>query len=272
MVNKATLDLIASKLVKIITWSIVLFLAIPIFLVLSMAFDPREYIAYFPPTGFTLHWFRVFLDDYLFREGLKSSIRIGIFVTGVALAVGVPCAFGLTRGEFRGKEIINTIILSPIIVPGVVTGSALVTVFYSVLHIYNSTFNLVVGHTIITIPYVVRTVSASLIGFDRSLEEAAQSLGANEVQTLTQVTLPVIKPGIFAAIVFAFATSWGDVAVAAFLSGPRSFTFPVAMMGFLRYNFNNTVAAASCFLAIVTVIIVVLVEKTVGLEKFTGLW
>ena len=166
----------------------------------------------------------------------------------------------------------NTLILSPIVVPGIATGTALIILFYSYLHLYVALPGLIIGHTIITIPYVVRTVTASLVGFDRTVEEAARNLGANELQTMVRVTMPIIKPGIVAGAIFSFSTSLADISVAAFLTDPNTFTFPVAMMGYLRYNFDNTIAAASLFLVLITVVVVVLTEKTVGVDRFIGLW
>jgi len=237
-----------------------------------MAFDPRLYVAWFPPVGFTWHWFDVFVHDRSFMEGLRTSLLVCTIVTGTSLAIGIPCAFALTRHTFRGKELLNTLVLSPIVVPGIVTGVALVIVFYSYWHLYAALPALIIGHTIITIPYVVRTVSASLVGFDPSLEEAARNLGANELQTLAKVTMPIIKPGIIAGAIFSFSTSLADTSVAVFMTDPNTFTFPVAMMGYMRYNFDNTIAAASLFLVLITTVVVLLTENRVGLDKFIGLW
>jgi putative spermidine/putrescine transport system permease protein len=237
-----------------------------------MAFDPRRYVSWFPPTGFTLYWFDVFVHDSFFVIGLRSSMIISAVVTAGSLAIAIPCSFALARYDFRGKESLNTLILSPIIVPGIVTGTSLLILFYSYLHVYAAMPGLIVGQTILAIPYVVRTVTASMIGFDRSVEEAARNLGADELQTLTEVTIPIIKPGIVAGAIFAFSTSWADLSVAAFLTDTSTFTFPVAMMDYMRYNFDNTIAAASLFLVIVTALIVIVTEKTVGLDKFIGLW
>jgi putative spermidine/putrescine transport system permease protein len=258
--------------IAILNLSILLFLFLPLVFVLAMAFDPRRYVAWFPPVGFTLHWFDVFLHDSDFEIGLRSSIIISTAVTVASLLIAIPCAFALARHDFRGKEFLNTLILSPIIIPGIVTGTALLVLFYSYLHIYAAMPGLIVGQTILGIPYVVRTVTASMVGFDRSLEEAAKNLGADEMQTITKVTIPIIKPGIVAGAIFAFSTSWADLSVAAFLTDTNTFTFPVAMMNYMRYNFDNTLAAASLFLVIVTALIVLVTEKTVGLDKFIGLW
>jgi len=269
---KKPADLMGKIVYKFLILGTFLFLFVPILFALSMAFDTRKIMAFFPPKGFTLDWFRVFLDYTPFIEGLKNSLLIASIVTVVSLFVGVLCSLALVRSDFRGKGFFNTLILSPIVVPGVITGAALLNMLYGNLRQFNALPNIIIGHTILAMPYVVRTVSASLVGFNRTLEEAAQSLGADEITTFFKVTLPIIKPGIVAGAVFAFSISWGDVNLAAFLTDAYTTTFPVALMGYMRYYSNPAVAAASAFLMGITSILMIVIEKTIGFEKFVGLW
>lgn len=269
---KKIIDLIGKVVTEMLTWGTFLFLLLPILFALSMAFDTRKILAFFPPRGFTLDWFVVFLNYPPFIEGLKNSLVIASLVTVVSLTIGILCSLALVRYDFKGKGFLNTLILSPIVVPGVITGAALLNILYSYLRLYAALPNLIIGHTILTMPYVVRTVSASLVGFNRTLEEAAQILGADEVKTFFKITLPIIKPGIVAGAIFAFSVSWGDVNLAAFLTDAYTTTFPVALMGYMRYYSNPAIAAASAFLMGVTVVLMIIVERTVGFEKFVGLW
>ncbi len=266
------IDRISKMLVTVVFWFTLVFLIFPILAAISMSIDPRGYAAYFPPTGFSLRWFDFFIKYRYYQVGLKNSLILAIITTIVSLAIGIPCSFALVRYNFKGKMIMSSLALSPIIIPGVITGTALVTMMYHHLRFFNAFANLIIGHCIVTIPYVLRTVTASLIGFDRSLEEAAQNLGANQIQTLARITLPIIKPGIIAAAVFVFAVSWGNVAVSAFLTDPFTNTFPIALLGYLRYNFDPSIAAASAFLMGVTLIFVIIIEKTMGIDKFVGIW
>ncbi|MEM2101883.1 MAG: ABC transporter permease [Candidatus Bathyarchaeia archaeon] len=270
--SKKTMDSAGKVITFSLTWGTFLFLFLPIMFVLSMAFDPRKILAFFPPRGFTLDWFVVFLNYAPFIEGLKNSLLLASLVTVVSLTIGVTCSLAIVRYNFKGKEFLNTLILSPIIVPGVVTGAALLNMLYGYLRLYNALPNLIIGHTILTMPYVVRTVSASLVGFNRTLEEAAQILGADELTTFFKITLPIIKPGIVAGAVFAFSISWGEINLAAFLADPFTTTFPVAFMGYMRYYSNPAIAAASAFLMGVTAVFMIIIERTVGFERFVGLW
>jgi len=271
-VNKKFIDSVGMVLKDILVWGTFLFLLLPIAFALSMAFDTRRIMAFFPPRGFTLEWFVVFLDYAPFIEGLKNSLIIASLVTLTSLAVGILCSFAIVRFDFKGKNFLNTLILSPIVIPGVITGAALLNMLYGYLRLYNALPNLIIGHTILTMPYVVRTVSASLVGFNRTLEEAAQSLGANELTTFFRITLPIIKPGIVAGAIFAFSVSWGDVNLAAFLTDTYTTTFPVALMGYMRYYSNPAIAAASALLMAITAALMLVIERTVGFERFVGLW
>lgn len=271
-ITKKTIDSVGSVITFLLTWGTFLFLFLPIIFVLSMAFDPRKILAFFPPRGFTLNWFSVFLNYSPFIEGLRNSLLLASLVTILSVGIGILCSLAIVRHEFRGKEFLNTLILSPIVVPGVVTGAALLNMLYAYLHLYNALPNLIIGHAILTMPYVVRTVSASLVGFNRTLEEAAQILGADELRTFFSVTLPIIRPGVVAGAVFAFSISWGDINIAAFLADPFTTTFPVALMGYMRYYSNPAIAAASAFLMGVTAVFMIIIERTVGFEKFVGLW
>jgi putative spermidine/putrescine transport system permease protein len=270
--TKRILDSIGKAIRILLTWGTFLFLFLPMIFVLSMAFDTRKFMAFFPPRGFTLDWFVVFLNYSPFVEGLKNSLILAVLVTIVSLLVGVLCSLALVRYNFKGKGFINTLVLSPLVIPGVVTGAALLNMLYGYLHLYTALPNLIIGHAILTMPFVVRTVSASLVGFNQTLEEAAQVLGADEITTFFKVTLPIIKPGIVAGAIFAFSISWGDVNLAAFLTDPYTTTFPVSLMGYMRYYSNPAIAAASALLMAVTALLMVIVEKTVGFEKFVGLW
>jgi len=268
---KKIIDLVGKVVTEMLIWGTFLFLLLPILFALSMAFDTRKFLAFFPPRGFTLDWFVVFLNYPPFIEGLKNSLVIASLVTVVSLTIGILCSLALVRYDFKGKGFLNTLVLSPIVVPGVITGAALLNMLYGYLRLYTALPNLIIGYTILTMPYVVRTVSASLVGFNRTLEEAAQILGADEIKTFFKITLPIIKPGIVAGAIFAFSVSWGDVNLAAFLTDAHTTTFPVALMGYMRYYSNPAIAAASVFLMGVTAVLIIIIERTVGFEKFVGL-
>lgn len=269
LVNKRLLDYACKYLVTIAKGLILIFLLIPIVVATIYSFDPRDFFGSLPPPSLSLRWYIHIITDKFWMESLRFSFILGLCAAIISLGMGVPAAIFLVRYEFKGKEVLKTIFLAPLVIPGVVIGVSLLTIF-SVLGMRNSFVNLLIAHAIITLPYVVRTVLGSLIGFDRSLEEAAMNLGANEIQTFLKITLPIIKPGVIASIVFAFFISFDDVAVSSFLVTAKTTTFSVAIFSYMRSMFNPSVAAASGLTMILAFTFMLMVEKFMGLDRFVG--
>jgi len=267
--SKRLLDQISEGSVALTRVSTYAFLWLPLIMVVITSFDSRDFL-YFPPAGFSLKWYVSFLNYPTFMEGFRNSIILTSCTISVGLAIGIPSSLAIVRHQFRGKELLNTLILSPLIIPGVVIGSSLLYFFVSI-GLIQSFPKLVIAHVIITFPYVLRTCSACLIGMDRSIEEAAMNLGANEYQTFMKITLPLMKPGVIAGAVFAFIVSFDDVATTAFLTDAYTYTFPIALVGYMRQFFDPLIAAASAFLILLTVVMLLVIEKAMGIHKFIGL-
>ena len=182
--------------------------------------------------------------------GFLLSLQLGVIATLIGLAVGVPAALCLARRRFPGREALNSLLLLPLMVPGVVLGTALYvfhveTEIATGLPILGSLAGLIAGHVLIVIPWTVRLVTASLAGFDRAIEEAAQSLGADRWTTFRRVTLPAIVPGVVAAALFGFVTSFGNLEMSLFLVGPGRTTLPIAILQYLEWKIDPTIAAVS---------------------------
>ena len=166
------------------------------------------------------------------------------------LVVGVPASLVLARWRFVGREALNTLLLLPLVVPGIVAGTA-IYVFQIEVEIatgwplLGSLAGLVLAHIMITIPWTVRLLTASLSGFDRSLEEAAMNLGATQLQAFLRITLPVIKPGVVAAALFGFIISFGNLEMTLFLVAPGQTTLPIAILQYLEWRIDPTIAAVS---------------------------
>ena len=225
------------------------FILLPLIFVVWLAFFRNEIVS-FPPEGYTLRWFAAIFDQNKFVDGFVVSIEIGIVATLLGLALGVPAALSLVRRRFSGREAIATLLLMPLIVPGVVLGTS-IYVFHieaeiaTGLPILGSVGGLIAGHTLIVIPWCVRLVSASLAGMDRSTEEAAQNLGATPIVTFFRVTLPAIRPGVVAAAMFGFVMSFGNLEMSLFLVGPGRTTLPIAILQYLEWKLDPTIAAVS---------------------------
>jgi putative spermidine/putrescine transport system permease protein len=205
----------------------------PLVFVTWLAFFRQE-IPSFPPEGYSLRWFQAIADNDRFVQGFLLSLQIAVTATGIGLCLGLPAALCLSRFHFKGREALSNLLLLPLVVPGIVLGIALYVFHVEVeiatgLPILGSLTGLIVGHVLIVIPWIVRLVTASLAGLDRSIEEAAQSLGADRLTTFRRVTLPAIRPGVVAATFFGFVTSFGNLEMSLFLVGPGRTTLPFDM-------------------------------------------
>jgi putative spermidine/putrescine transport system permease protein len=217
--------------------------------VIWLAFFRNEIVS-FPPEGYTLRWFAAIFDQGKFVDGFVLSTQVGVVATAIGLALGVPAALALARRRFTGRETISTLLLLPLIVPGVVLGTS-IYVFHieaeiaTGLPIIGSLAGLIAAHALIVIPWCVRLVTASLAGMDRATEEAAQNLGATPLVTFFRITLPAIRPGIVAAATFGFVTSFGNLEMSLFLVGPGRTTLPIAILQYLEWKLDPTIAAVS---------------------------
>ncbi|MGF1611990.1 MAG: ABC transporter permease [Kiloniellales bacterium] len=225
------------------------FILLPLVSVTWLSFYRQE-IPAFPPDGYSLRWYGAIAGNARFVDGLLLSLQLGVIATAIGLALGVPAALCLARYRFPGREALNNLLLLPLVVPGVVLGTALYvfhveTEIATGLPILGSLLGLVSGHVLITIPWIVRLVLASLAGFDRTLEEAAQNLGADRWTSFRRITLPSILPGVVAAAMFGFVTSFGNLEMSLFLVGPGRTTLPIAILQYLEWKIDPSIAAVS---------------------------
>lgn len=248
---------------------IVCFLLTPIVVTAIMAFDSRPYLGPLPPPSLSLRWFDKFFSDSYFLRGLATSLKVAAIAVTVSVCVGVTTAIAVDRARFRGKEALISFFLSPLIVPPVVTGFALL-LFLSELGIVSGFTRLVCGHIIITAPYAIRSTLAGLAGIDKSLTEAALSLGATERHAFWDVTFPLARTGIVSGAIFAFAVSMDDVAVSIMLTDANTYTLPVALISSMRANFDLSIASASVLLMLLTLALIFILEKAVGLNRVIG--
>lgn len=228
-----------------------LYILTPLIFVTWLSFFNQE-IPSFPPEGYSLRWYRAIAGNERFANGFLLSLQLGVIATAIGLALGVPAALCVSRFRFPGREGLNSILLLPLMVPGVVLGMALYVFHVEAeialegrVPILGSLGGLVAGHVLVVIPWTVRLVTASLAGFDRTIEEAAQSLGADRWTTFRRVTLPSILPGVVAAALFGFVSSFGNLEMSLFLVGPGRTTLPIAILQYLEWKIDPTIAAVS---------------------------
>ena len=247
------------------------FILLPLIFVTWLAFFEQA-IPSFPPRGYSLKWFASIGENPRFVDGFWLSLRVAIAGMLIGLALGVPAALCLARYRFPGREPLGNLLLLPLVVPGIVLGTSLY-VFHveatirTELPILGSMAGLMAGHILIVVPWTVRLVSASLAGFDRSLEEAAQSLGARPLTTFFRVTLPTIRPGIVAAALFGFVVSFGNLEMSMFLVGPGRTTLPITILQYLEYRIDPTIAAVSVLQIILIGAAMAITDRFVKLSR-----
>lgn len=247
----------------------VIFLLAPLGMAALMSLDSRTFLGPFPPPGLSLEWYGKFFSNNFYLRGLKTSVMLAVAASCISTVCGVAAAIVLDRYRFPGKNVLLAFFLSPLMVPGVVIGFSLL-LFFALIGVFDGFTRLLAGHVIITLPYTIRTTLAGLVGINRSLTEAALSLGANERQAFWDITFPLGKTGMVAGAVFAFAFSMDDVAASIFLVDPTSVTLPVAMVSMMRTKFDLSIAAGAVMLVALTVCLIVLLDRMVGLNRVVG--
>jgi putative spermidine/putrescine transport system permease protein len=241
------------------------FLLTPVLFIVLYAFHDGTYFQ-LPLKGFSFRWFASFFGNSRFRDALATSFGIGAIVTPLSLAASIPTAWALVRGTFRGREALNLLIMSPLIVPGVVTGLAFL-IFMTALGIGPGFIALVVGLTCFTLPFSVRSLVANMHGLDPTLEDAARNLGASEFSVFWHVVLPQLRPGLLAGGIFVFVEAIDNFSITAFLTTMSITTLSVESYGYIRDFDDPTVAAMAAVLIGLTTLIVIVMSRLVGLEK-----
>ncbi|MEN3379465.1 MAG: putative spermidine/putrescine transport system permease protein [Hyphomicrobiales bacterium] len=247
------------------------FILLPLLLVTWLAFFRQE-IPSFPPEGYSLQWFGAVLNNKSFVGGFILSAQVGVAATLIGLALAVPASLAIARRRFRGRAVVSALMLMPLIVPGVVLGTSIYvfqieTEIATGLPLLGSTSGLVAAHALIVIPWAARLVSASLAGFDPAIEEAAKNLGAGPWTTFRRVTLPSIRPGIVAGALFGFVTSFGNLEMSLFLVGAGRTTLPIAILQYLEWKIDPTVAAVSVMQIVLIGTAMMLTDRYVKISR-----
>lgn len=249
-----------------------LFLLGPIVFVMIASFDygNRAYVV-FPPDTFTLDSYRHIPGRYW--SALWVSVIVACTCSFVACLIGVPAALGVVRGKFHGKGMLLALFRAPLQIPGVVSGVAFLQAYYAIgsltgWYANGSFVGFVLAHIFAATPYVIGTLVSVLQRFDGALEEAALTLGASRWATFCQVTLPVLRPALFAGGLYAFMISFCEVPMSVFLAGSSYVTFPVEVFNTMQVDFEPTLLAVSTLVTLASLAVVLLVQYAVGLGSF----
>ncbi|NGM86127.1 ABC transporter permease [Parapusillimonas sp. SGNA-6] len=243
---------------------IYLFLIAPLLIIILVSFGSSA-VFEFPPPSFTLHWYKEFFNSSPMTSALFSvSLPVALLTAGCSLIIGVPMGIVLSRMRFAGRNAMNGLVSVPLIVPQILLGVALL-LLSMLAGVRASIGTLVLAHVVITLPYVVNTVAASLHGIQPSLEEAAMNLGTSRVGAFMRVTLPLIKGALLSSAIFAFIISLSDINLSLFLNGPGAVTIPVYIFSSIMFQADPTIAAAAAVQILLVAVLLVMVGRTAGL-------
>ncbi len=236
----------AHRIVVILVYA---FMLCPLFFVIWLSFF-QDAILTFPPSGYTWRWYVNAWQNTAFLDGLIISLQVAGLSAVISVILGVVAALGLVRYRFRGAGAVNTLLLSPLLIPGIIIGVAIYLFYIQAentldVDIVGTYGGLLLAHICLTIPWTVRLVTANLMGVDPAIEEAARNLGASAPKALVLVVLPLLRPAIVAAALFSFIISFENLELSLSLVGPGSTTLPIAIMQYLEFNLDPTLAAVS---------------------------
>ncbi|MEM8728651.1 MAG: ABC transporter permease [Pseudomonadota bacterium] len=252
-----------SPILVAFTALVYLFLLGPLVIVIGASISDTTFLT-FPPQGISLRWFEKIFEMSAFRRTMVTSFQIALASTTIALIIGIPAAYALNRYRISLPGWLSTLFVLPVLVPEIVLGFSILRSIQvgAGVPVLSA---LLIGHTLIVLPYCVRVISASLASFDFSIEEAAISLGSHPIKTFFTIVLPNVQSGVIAAFILAFITSINDVSVALFLTGPGISTLPIQILAHVEQFFDPVVASVSVLLMFLTVGVMIIVERTLGL-------
>lgn len=243
---------------RVIAALVFIFLVAPNLVIIPLSFNAEPYFSY-PMPGLSLRWYEELFHSARWHSAFANSFIIGIPATLLATALGTVAALGLSRKDFPFKGLIMGILISPMVVPIVITAVGMYF-FYARIGLTNSYIGLILAHTALGAPYVVITVAATLAGFDVNLIRAGANLGANPWRVFRSITLPLILPGVISGALFAFVTSFDEVVVVLFIGGVDQRTLPRQMWSGIREAMTPTILAAATLLVLFAFFLMIAVE------------
>ncbi len=270
---------------RLICALVFIFLIAPILLIVPLSFNVQPYFSFtsgmlaLDPEAYSLRWYRDILVNGMARpdapfgwpwlqdmwvnaqwiRALRNSFFIGICATLVATVLGTTAALGLARSEMPYRTLIMSLLISPMVVPLVITAAGMFF-FYSQLNLAQTYLGVILAHAVLGTPFVIITVTATLVGFDKSLIRAGASLGANPTTVFFKVIMPLILPGVIAGALFAFITSFDEVVAVLFIAGPEQRTIPRQMWSGIREQISPTILAVATILVLISITLLTTLE------------
>ena len=244
---------------------VIAFMLAPLVVVCVVAFTPANTLT-LPTTEFSLRWFRAVFEHSDFMQSFWNSLWLALASATIATLLAVPAGLAITRYAFPGRDFLNALFLSPLIIPHLVLGVALLRMFALVGGTGSFGF-LIFAHALIVTPYTLRLVVAALVGFDRSAEQAELSLGASQATVFRRITLPMILPGVTGGWLLAFINSFDEVTMSIFVTSPSTVTLPVRMYMYATESIDPLMAAVSALMVAVTAVAMIVLDRLYGLDR-----
>ena len=241
------------------------FLLAPIVVVVAASFNAGAFLT-FPPQGLSLRWYVTFFENEVFMRAIRTSLIVALITTVISGAIGTAAALYAVQFAGRLKEAVRLAMLAPLLLPEVLTAIALLFFVYAIGIGTRTMVCMIAGHVLITLPFVFINVSAALESFDPSWDLAARSLGADRLTRFRRIMLPLIKSGVIGGCLFAFIISFDTFTISFMLKGIGTSTLPIQLFDYLRTNFTPEAAAVSSLSIALTVAVVLVTEKLLGLK------
>ena len=256
---------VASALVWVFAIFAIIFLMTPLVVTVAVSFGSSAVFT-LPPPAWSMRWYNQLPNTRGLWPALATSVQIAALSTAISLVLGTFCAIALVRGRFPGRDSIATFLVSPLMLPGLVVGIAMLQGFKA-MGLRDVYASLLIAHVVITLPYVVRTVVGSLTLFDFSLIDAARTLGCNYPQALMRVLVPALAPAFLTSGMFAFLASMDNYPISIFFTDAWTKTLPIQMLQYVEERPDPTIAAISAGLVLLAVVALVIGDRLVGLRK-----
>lgn len=253
---------------KAVVGVLYLFLLAPILIVVPLSFSNDSYLT-FPPHSWGMRWYAAMMANPELIGALRVSLGIACIVTLIGLLAGLPAAYAIKRLSFRGRDGLMNLFTAPLLLPSIVLGLAILLVFVQV-RLLGTYTGVIIAHLIITTPYVIRIMTTAFSTLPPSVEDAATMLGASPFIVFRRITLPLMLPGFIASAALSFLLSFDEVVISLFITGPRLRTLPVEIFRYVESQTDPMTAAVSVVLVTATLLIIILIERTIGLSKAIG--
>ncbi|MGQ2907867.1 MAG: ABC transporter permease [Aliihoeflea sp.] len=241
------------------------FLMAPILVIIPLSFNVQPYFTYtremltLDPAGYSLRWYNAFWNSAAWMTAIRNSLIIGVFATLIATVLGTLAALGLSRREMPFRGLIMGLLISPMIVPLIISAAGMFF-FYSRIGLAGTLPGVIMAHAALGTPFVIITVTATLVGFDHSLTRAAASLGASPATAFRKITMPLILPGVISGALFAFITSFDEIVIVLFLAGVEQRTIPREMWSGIREQISPTILAVATVLVLFSIALLTTIE------------